>query len=337
MRLHSVVPLGGGDPVPLIEVEQASDLDALVANMESCRYYDAAYFQDHSGYKARAHVAHFWLVGELLRRLQPRRAFELGCGRGDLLSILARGGCEVLGLDPSADAVAAAWPDVKTRLRRGTLEQVGPELEARGERFDLLLGLDVWEHLHPRALPRAVEQLTALATDDALLFAVIPAFGRDRSFGEQFPLEFEQNRAAFDARQPFRFLTAERTAPPIPVAGHLIWAHAEWWEAQFVAHGWRRVVALEPLLRGFDAFLPHSVRSAFLFGRDHPAARRRVEALARAPLARQVRLSLARALAAVAAEDPEELARRWIIPRLPAGLRRTLREVRARVRALVPG
>lgn len=339
MRLVESRPLSDGRPASnsrsatLIEVEAEADFDQLLTNILETKYYDNAYFSSHSGYKKDAHVAHFWLVAELLRVLGPRRALEVGCGRGDLLALLARGGCEVEGIDLSEDAVRASWPGVRVTL--GDFTEVCLRQAAAGKgAFDLLLGLDVWEHLHPRALGPAIEAASAVTSDDALAYFVVPAFGVDRCFGEQFPLEFEENREAFTGRTPFRFLTAERMEPPIPSAGHLVWAHAEWWEAQFTRAGWRRITSLEPLVRAFDPFIPYSVRSSFLFRRDTPAAAKREAALAMDPTLRlKAPLLVARGLALAAREDPEEAVRRWIVPHLGDGLRARYRDVKRRAQA----
>lgn len=317
-----------GQRTTLIQIEHPSDFDQLCANIAESGYYDSSYFGHISGYKPGRHVAHFWLVAAMLRLLRPTRALEVGCGRGDLLSLLARDGLEVHGVDASEDAVRMAWPELVGRLWLGNLADVCAA-HANELKFDLLLGLDIWEHLHPAQLSTSIASATRLCTDDALAFCVVPAFGYDRSFGEQFPLEFEENRAAFERREPFTFLTAERTSPAVPASGHLIWAHAEWWEQQFVECGWRRVVDFDSLLhRVFDRFLPHSVRSFFLFARDNPSASNRVRSLSGQLTTRAVAIALAAGLASAVRDDPEEAARRWMIPLIPDNGRRMLRRAK---------
>ena len=325
MRLIEALSLTGGSAT-LIEIERDSEYDGLLARILESGYYDHGYCEVHGGYKPGRHVAHFWLLAEMLAVLGPRRAMEVGCSRGDLLSLLARHGVEVAGIDLSAESAQTPWPEVRGRLKVGPLEDVGNHLAGP---FDLLLGLDVWEHLHPGRLGAAIDAVSSLAAPDALAFFVVPAFGPDRLFGEPFPLEFEQNRAAFVAGEPFRFLTAESVDPPLPFAGHLIWAPASWWESQFTSRGWKRVESLEPLLRAFDRFVPFSVRSAYLFRRDTPQAAQRVAATA----ARELRphWRVARGLLRAAREDPEEAARRWVIPHLPGSLRRAYRHLKAMV------
>ena len=337
MRLIKTRWLGdeSGAEHTLIEIERESDFDELCRNMAQTKYYDRSYFHQTSGYKPGRHVAHFWLVAELLALLRPSRALDVGCGRGDLLSLLARHGIDVQGIDFSEDALRMAWPEMAGRIALGDLLQVCAGWKGTRS-FDLLLGLDIWEHLHPAQLAASIRAVSDLGTRDALAFFVVPAFGADRSFGEQFPLEFEENRAAFESRAPFRFLTAEVLEPPIPVSGHLIWAHAQWWEQQFEAQGWRRVLDFDPVLHGvFDPLLPHSVRSFFVFRKDTDEAAARVRALLTELTRTRATASLSRGLLHVLREDPEEVARRWVIPRLPSGLRQRYREGKRWVRSML--
>ncbi len=283
MKLRQTRALNG-DPATVIEVERPDDFDALLANIVQTRFYDLAYFETHSGYEAGRLVPNFWFIAEMAAALQPTRALEVGCGRGDVLRLLARRGVEVAGCDFSADVCGVAWPEIRDRVRLGELAPVCRRLAAAGERFDLLLGFDIWEHLLPAALDDALDALLSTGTDDALCFFVIPAFGDDPVFGEQFPLELEETRPEFEGRQPFRHLLAERVDPPVPASGHLIWAHTDWWQRALEAHGLVRVPALERTLhRYFDLVLPHSNRSFYLLRRDTPAAAARCARLLDAP------------------------------------------------------
>ncbi|MFZ5472139.1 MAG: class I SAM-dependent methyltransferase [Myxococcota bacterium] len=281
-----------GQPATLVEMEKEEDYDVLLRNIVESSYYDRAYFESHSGYREpsflqRASALRPWTVlgnlrflAQMAGLLQPRRALEVGCGRGDVLALLLRNDVEVCGIDFSDAVQRQLWPEVRPHFIAGDFGPVCDRLASGGERFDLILGFDIWEHLHPKSLHPHIESVLKTTSDDALLLLVIPAFGDDRIFGSQFPLEFEENRRSFEERGVFRFLCVEKTEPLIPAAGHLIWAHAQWWERQFTSHGLFRAEELECALHAiFDDFLPHSNRSFFLFGRDTGAGRRRVAEL----------------------------------------------------------
>lgn len=270
-----------GQPATLIEVEEPADLDRLYDHIVESEYYDKQYLV-HSGYQEGAVPDHFWFVAEIARHLRPRRALEIGCGRGDVLYLLSLAGIEVHGIDLSSDAVHEAWPSLRDRLRCGDiLEVLDQHLRERPDvRFDLVCGFDIWEHLRPASLSDYMARVVDAASDDALFFFIVPAFGDDPVFGEQFPLEFEENRPEFERREPFRFLVADASVDTVPALGHLTWAHTEWWQRQFESHGMVRLPALERSFhRFFDPFLPHSVKAFYIFRRGTPEAARRAAKL----------------------------------------------------------
>jgi 2-polyprenyl-6-hydroxyphenyl methylase/3-demethylubiquinone-9 3-methyltransferase len=80
--------------------------------------------------------------------LEALRALDVGCGGGVLSEPLARLGAEVTGLDPAPRNIAIARSHAETSglaidYRVDTLEAT----VARGERFDLVLALEVVEHV----------------------------------------------------------------------------------------------------------------------------------------------------------------------------------------------
>jgi SAM-dependent methyltransferase len=264
-----------GQAANLIAIDRPSDFDQLLENIRRTGYYDRAYFETHSGIRLGKKVPHFWFVAQMLLGLGARSTLEVGCGRGDVLWFLARRGCEVTGIDFSQDLSALAWPELRPRLRLGDIREQGDALAREGRRFDTLVGLDIWEHLLPTALPEYIQSVSRLAGPDALLFMVIPAFGVDRVFGELFPLEFEENRDRFDGREPFDYLLVEKLDPPIPAQGHLIWAHSEWWEQRFRDQGWTRAIEVEKVIHSaFDDLLPPSGRALYLLHRPGEAGER---------------------------------------------------------------
>lgn len=99
-----------------------------------------------------------WIKGEIAARfgrdrqaadaLTGLRILDVGCGAGILAEPLARMGAEVVGIDPSPEIVAAA------KLHAGEMNLAidyrtasAEELEAAGERFDVVTALEVVEHV----------------------------------------------------------------------------------------------------------------------------------------------------------------------------------------------
>jgi 2-polyprenyl-3-methyl-5-hydroxy-6-metoxy-1,4-benzoquinol methylase len=91
-----------------------------------------------------------WKAGQILRmlgrhQLPLRSICEVGCGAGEILSVLHQrlpADVEFVGYDVSPQAIALARPRTQTRL-----EFREADLLATDERFDLLLTIDVIEHV----------------------------------------------------------------------------------------------------------------------------------------------------------------------------------------------
>lgn len=284
MRLVDSHYLDDGRPARLIEIERPDDYDAILERIGATNYYGGDYHARISGQMDGRLIGHFWVVAEMVRFLRPRKVVDVGCGRGDVLRVLADvWGVDVLGVDLSQDAVDATWPSLRGRIRIGDL---ATELRAlSGEHpagvADVLCGLDVWEHIHPGRLDDAIAAFAAAGTDDAIHLVVVPAYGTDRVFGEQHEFPFEDNRPDFEAHRPWRFLYADPNHPEIPYAGHLTYADTVWWEGRFGDHGLVRHEPLERMLHAVDPLLPPSVRSFYALIPDKPAAAARADRLVR--------------------------------------------------------
>ena len=100
------------------------------------------------GYIRDEAVAHFSRDPKKLDCLSGLRILDIGCGGGILSEPLARLGAQVLGADPSEEniAVAAAHArdsGVSVDYRATTAE----DLAAEGEQFDIVLAMEVVEHV----------------------------------------------------------------------------------------------------------------------------------------------------------------------------------------------
>jgi 2-polyprenyl-6-hydroxyphenyl methylase/3-demethylubiquinone-9 3-methyltransferase len=100
-----------------------------------------AYIRDHA-------VAAFGREAGRLDCLKGLRILDIGCGGGILSEPLARLGADVVGIDPGADAIAAArahaeLTGVAVDYRCTTAEALA---EAQ-ERFDVVLAMEVVEHV----------------------------------------------------------------------------------------------------------------------------------------------------------------------------------------------
>jgi hypothetical protein len=211
------------------------------------------------------------LVAEMLAAFAPAAGLELGCAAGAVLECLQDLGVESEGIDISAMALERASDRVKPRIHLGDILTIDLP-----KKYDLLFGLDVFEHLNPNKLEAYLARLAAVTSDDAFLFCNIPAFGEDPVFGTVFPLYVDGWKEDAAAGKPFSRLHADDQG--YPIHGHLIWADAKWWSAQFERAGFTREVEIEQALhRKYSGYLEKRAparRAFFVFGKPASAARR---------------------------------------------------------------
>ncbi len=97
------------------------------------------------------------------------RFLDIGCGGGLLCEPMARLGAEMVGVDPSATNIEvaslhAAEAGVSVDYRAGTAEA----LAAAGERFDVILNMEVVEHAADRDL--FIKECAAMVKPDGIMF-----------------------------------------------------------------------------------------------------------------------------------------------------------------------
>ncbi len=182
-------------------------------------------------------------LANLLLLFDPRRVLEVGCSTGALLEHLQdRGVAEVAGLDLSVSARIRASDAIRGAIHVGQLEHMSLD-----SRFDIVAGFDVFEHLHPRDIGKAIQNVRQHLEDDGIVIANIPAFGPDAVLGERFSIWTDEWRRDSEAGQPFRHLQVDESG--FPQWGHLIWADASWWTKAFEDQGLLRCTEAESLIQ----------------------------------------------------------------------------------------
>ena len=181
------------------------------------------------------------LMAEIAAAFQPRVVLDIGCANGPVMKCLDDLGIDSEGIDISQLAVAKAFPEVKARIHLGDILDVDLT-----RKYDVILGLDIFEHLNPNKLHNYVSKINRLLEDGGYLYCNIPAFGSDAIFGEIFRVylkEWEEDR-----RQKRCFRTIHVDKHGYPENGHIIGADSEWWVKQFEDFGMKRETEIERAL-----------------------------------------------------------------------------------------
>ncbi len=141
--------------------------------------YTGEYFAwQKGGAKSSAEV----VVPILLENLQPKSVVDVGCGEGGWLEVFWKMGVtDVLGVDgPYVDRTHLAVPEDKFAVRDLAYE-IGV-----GRKFDLVLNLEVAEHLPAERASGFIKELTNLGKV-VVFSAAIPLQGGPGHVNEQWP------------------------------------------------------------------------------------------------------------------------------------------------------
>lgn len=132
------------------------------------------YASTHAGYARRSDVR-LVFRRDIAPRLPADRAaaiLDLGCGQGLVVDELHRAGYpSARGVDISSEQVATAWRNGVSGVEQGDL---GAVLRASRNRFDVLIALDLLEHLGRDDLLDALELAAAALRPGGMLLARVP-------------------------------------------------------------------------------------------------------------------------------------------------------------------
>ena len=167
-------------------------------------FYDSFYYAHYCGERAYCRDAS-WLeffggiAREIVSRIAPATVLDAGCAMGMVVEALRDRGVEAFGVDISEYAIQNVREDVRPFCRVGSI------LEPFPRRYDLIVCIEVLEHLPPRDAERAVANFTRFADD--VLFSSTP--------------------------KDFKETTHFNVQPP------------EWWAELFARHGFYRDVGFD--------------------------------------------------------------------------------------------
>lgn len=135
-------------------------------NVDYAQQY-ATLYRTHWWWRARERVLLDEITAIARRVQRPLRILDVGCGAGLFFDALAPLG-EVEGIEPDGSLVAAAgrW---QSRITHGVLD----DSFAPAHRFDMVLMLDVLEHMHDPITP--LRRALALTAATGVLVVTVPA------------------------------------------------------------------------------------------------------------------------------------------------------------------
>lgn len=262
---REMVDRTNGLVIPVFEATSAADFDWLEATIMEHGYYEKP------GVWNLEIDVDKRVVAEIVASFAPQRPLELGCAAGAVLECLLDYGIAADGVDISLMAIDRAASRVRRRLYHGDLLSL--EFPAT---YDMVFGLDVFEHLNPNRIDMYLGRMAQITATDAYLFCNVPAFGRDPVFGTVFPFYLDGWERDAAAGRPFAMLHVDTLG--YPLHGHLTWADARWWVGRFEAAGFTREADIERALHGkYDRYMERITparRAYFVFAKNPSADRR---------------------------------------------------------------
>lgn len=241
-----------GNKILAFRADSSQDYDWLEQNILESGYYDRL-SEWSSGIDSDKEV-----IAEMIAHLGPECCLEIGCFTGAVLHLLKAKGIHAEGVEISHLALALCFRDIKSQVHFGDILSLN--LPAK---YDLLAGMDVFEHLNPNKLDSYLRKCHDLLLPGGRLLTNIPAYGADPVFGEIHPLELEEWKEQLP-RGVFSTFPVDKYGWPIN--GHLIWATSQWWQDRFSDSGFSRDTRAEQELHAlYDDKMGSSRRSFFIF------------------------------------------------------------------------
>lgn len=184
--------------------------------------YGQYYYRHDCGipYERNEHWIGFFgaMADAIVRDLRPTTVLDAGCAMGFLVEALRERGVEAWGIDVSEHAISQVHESVAEYCEVGTLADPFPR------RYDLIVTVEVLEHIPPAEANAAVANLCA-ATDRVLLSTTPDDYGEATHLNVQAPEVWSamlaQNGILRDTEHDVSYITPwaalyTRTQEPVP-------------------------------------------------------------------------------------------------------------------------
>jgi SAM-dependent methyltransferase len=241
-----------GGPMTIYVARTDADIALMASLIEQHRFYDQF------GVWSSVIDGDKKITAAIVRGLGARSCFELGCFTGPVISLLADAGVDVLGTEVSHLALAFAYPNIRTAIIFSDLLTSNID-----RKFDVVLCMDVLEHISPIKLDGYIEKIRSILDPDGFIYVNSPMWGDDDMFTPSEKPYLEEWLTVGDASY-WRHWPCDDKGWPIH--GHLIWASPAWWEAKFAAYGLIRDRTVERIIhRRLASFLENTPGRRTLF------------------------------------------------------------------------
>ncbi len=137
--------------------------------------YNFEYYHSNCGpiaYEEPAHWVEFFegVADRIVKDLRPATVLDAGCAMGYLVAALRDRGVEAYGIDISEYAISMVREDIKPFCVVGSLTEPLPQ--ALPQRYDLVITIEVLEHLYAEDGRKAIQNLCKLS--DKIIFSSTP-------------------------------------------------------------------------------------------------------------------------------------------------------------------
>jgi len=242
----------GGSPMTVYLARTDTDIALMESLIDKHRFYDRF------GVWSPVIDPDKEITAAIVRGLGAHSCFELGCFTGTVISLLADAGVSVLGTDVSHLAFSFAQPNIREAMMFGDLLTLDIE-----RRFDVVLCMDVLEHISPLKLDNYIEKLVSLINEDGYLYLNAPMWGEDHIFGV-FEEPYLEEWLSVGSQSYWRNWPCDEKGWPIH--GHLVWASPGWWEQKFRDYGLFRDYRIEQAVhQDLAGFFEHAIGRRCLF------------------------------------------------------------------------
>jgi SAM-dependent methyltransferase len=241
-----------GGPMTVYVARTDADIALMASLIERHRFYDQP------GVWSSTIDWDKKITAAIARGLGADSCFDLGCFTGPVMSVLADAGVTVLGTEVSHLALAFAYPNIRASIIFGDLLTSNIDRQ-----FDVVLCMDVLEHISPLRLDRYIEKILGILDPDGFIYFNSPMWGDDDMFT---PLEepYLEEWLTIGNASYWRHWPCDDKGWPIH--GHLVWGSPAWWEAKFAAYGLIRDRTVERIIhRRLASFLENKPGRRTLF------------------------------------------------------------------------